>query len=312
VEIASKILVTGSSGMVGSVLHDQLKIAGYRGVLSPSRSELNLQDFASIDHYFEKNRPEYVFMVAARVGGIAANMANPVEFLQENLEMEMGLFKACHKYQTKKNIFLGSSCVYPRDTEQPMRESALLTGLLEPTNEGYALAKIVGLSLAKYYYSQYGMITVCPMLSNVYGTNDHFDLAKSHVLSALVKRFVDARDSGSSEITLWGTGIARREFLHVADAARALIYLMNADYSKPDIVNIGPGTDISILELAELIRSECGFDGDIQWDSSKPDGMLRKCMDVSGMRRLGFEPEISLSEGIKKTISEYQLLKARG
>jgi GDP-L-fucose synthase len=311
-EITSRILVTGASGMVGSVLSRQLESMGYKGVLTPGRNELNLQDSFSVDRFFSANRPEYVFMIAAKVGGIAANMANPVEFLQDNLEMEVSLFKACHKYGTKKNIFLGSSCVYPRDTKQPMQERSLLTGLLEPTNEGYALAKIVGLSLAKYYHQQYGMLTVCPMLSNIYGTNDHFDLAKSHVLSALVKRFVDARDSGSEEITLWGTGVARREFLHVDDVARALIFLMNGDYEKPDIINIGPGTDISIFDLAELIRLETGFKGKIHWDASKPDGMLKKCMDVSKMEEVGFKPEVSLGEGIKKTINEYQLLKSKG
>lgn len=298
--------------MVGSVLSSQLELMGYKGVLTPGRNELNLQDSSSVDRFFSDNKPEYVFMVAAKVGGIAANMANPVEFLQDNLEMEVNLFKASHKYGTKKNIFLGSSCVYPRDTEQPMQESSLLTGLLEPTNEGYALAKIVGLSLAKYYYQQFGMLTLCPMLSNIYGTNDHFDLAKSHVLSALVKRFVDARDSGAKEITLWGTGIARREFLHVDDVARALIFLMNSSYEKPDIINIGPGTDVSIFDLAEMISLETGFKAKINWDSSKPDGMLRKCMDVSRMKSIGFKPAVSLTEGIKKTINEYQLLKSKG
>jgi GDP-L-fucose synthase len=272
---------------------------------------LDLLSYSSIDNYFAFHLPEYVFMIAAKVGGIAANINNPVEFLQENLEMEIGLFKACFKYKTKKNLFLGSSCIYPKDTKQPITEDMLLTGPLEPTNEGYALSKIVGLSLAKYYYHQYKMTTICAMPSNIYGTNDHFDLEKSHVLSALIKRFVDAHDDGAPLVTLWGTGIARREFIHVADVAAALVYLMESDYCQPDIINLGSGGDISIKSLANIIRDEVGYRGRIEWDTSKPDGMLKKCMDVSKMTQLGISPKIQLIDGIKKTISEYKTQKKR-
>jgi GDP-L-fucose synthase len=306
---SSKILLTGSSGMVGSVLKGKLENAGYINVLSPSRLELNLLDHSSIDAYFNFHLPEYVFMIAAKVGGIAANIKNPVEFLQDNLVMEIGLFKACFKYKTIKNIFLGSSCIYPKAAIQPITENMLLTGPLEPTNEGYALSKIVGLSLAKYYYNQYKMTTICVIPSNIYGTNDHFDLEKSHVLSALVKRFVDAHDDCTPVVTLWGTGIAKREFIHVADVAEALIYLMKSEYSQPDIINLGTGQDISIKSLANIISDNVGYKGVIEWDSSKPDGMLKKCMNNSKITQLGFTPKIQLLDGIKKTISEYSSQK---
>ena len=308
----SKILITGSSGMVGSALVRNLFGAGFANLLNPKRMELDLQNYSSVDAYFSKNKPEYVFIVAAKVGGIAANISDPVGFLQENLEMELNLFKACFKYKTKKNLFLGSSCIYPNNSPQPIKEEYLMTGPLEPTNEGYALSKIVGLSLAKYYYVQYKMNTICPMPCNIYGTNDHFELDKSHVLSALIRKFVNARDNNLEEVTLWGTGIARREFIHVEDAANALIYLMNSDYDQPDIVNIGYGSDISIQELAELIKSKVGFIGIISWDSTKPNGMLRKCMDVSKMRDLGYSPSITLEQGIERTIQEYMELKKEG
>jgi GDP-L-fucose synthase len=309
---ASKILITGSYGMVGSALAKNLFEAGFANLLSPRRMELDLQNYSSVDAYFSKNKPEYVFMVAARVGGIAANIADPVGFLQENLELELNLFKACFKYKTKKNLFLGSSCIYPNNSPQPIKEEYLMTGPLEPTNEGYALSKIVGLSLAKYYHVQYKMNTICPMPCNIYGTNDHFELDKSHVLSALIRRFVNAKDNNLEEVTLWGTGIARREFIHVEDVAKSLIHLMNSDYDLPDIINIGYGSDVSIQELAELIKIKVGFDGVISWDSTKPNGMLQKCMDVSKMRDLGYSPLITLEQGIERTIQEYMELKKEG
>ena len=305
---ASKILITGSSGMVGSALARNLFEAGFTNLLTPKRIEVDFLDYSSVDTYFSKNTPEYVFIVAAKVGGIAANISDPVGFLQENLELELNLFKACFKHGTKKNLFLGSSCIYPNNSPQPIKEEFLLTGPLEPTNEGYALSKIVGLRLAKYYHVQYNMNTICPMPCNIYGTNDHFELDKSHVLSALIRKFVNAKDDNLEEVILWGTGIARREFIHVEDAAKALIHLMNSDYNQPDIVNIGYGSDISIHELAELIKSKVGFIGKISWDSTKPDGMLRRCMDVSKMRALGYSPAITLEKGIERTIQEYMEL----
>ncbi len=304
----SKVLITGSSGMVGSAISRCIS----NGILlNPTKNELDLDDRQQVNAYFAKNRPEYVFMIGAKVGGIIANKSDPVGFLSENARMQLNLFDACHKYGTKKNLFLGSSCIYPCDCPQPMKEEYLLTGALEPTNEGYAIAKIMGLKLAKYYYEQYGMLTVCPMPCNVYGTNDHFDLERSHVLSALVKRFVDASDEGKPSVTLWGSGIAQREFIHVDDVAQALLFLME-NCNSPDIINLGTGTDISIRALAALIGQEVNYQGEICWDTTKPDGMLRKCLDISRLTAMGFQASISLQEGINRTITEYRQLKKSG
>jgi GDP-L-fucose synthase len=305
------ILVTGATGMVGSVVCCLLQHRAFTRVLSPTRQELDLGNQVQINQYFDMHRPDFVLMIAAKVGGIAANQANPVGFLGENTRMQLNLFEACYRYQTRKNLFLGSSCIYPRECPQPMKEEYLLTGQLEPTNEGYALAKIIGLKLAQYYYHQYGMLTVCPMPCNIYGSHDHFDLQRSHVLSALVRRFVDAQDDGLSSVTLWGTGVARREFIHVDDVAEAILFLMeHADH--PDIINVGTGEDISIRELALLVASKVGYTGEIRWDSSKPDGMLRKCSDISRLTKMGFRSCISLPEGIERTIAEYRQLKLEG
>jgi GDP-L-fucose synthase len=301
-------LITGSNGMVGSAIK---KLLSDYDILSPTRAELDLGDRQQVRSYFEKHRPEYVLMIAAKVGGIVANKSDPVGFLTENTRMQLNLFEACYEFGTKKNLFLGSSCIYPRECPQPIREEYLLTGALEPTNEGYAIAKIMGLKLAKYYYEQYGMLTICPMPCNIYGTNDHFDLEQSHVLSALVRRFVDAVDDNKSSITLWGTGIARREFIHVNDVAEALLFLMN-NYDSPEIINLGTGIDISIKELATLIADTVGYQGEICWDASKPDGMLRKCLETSKLTNTGFTPHITLEEGIQQTISEYRQLKQEG
>jgi GDP-L-fucose synthase len=265
----------------------------------------------SVDRWFEANRPRYVFMIGAKVGGIAANSADPVGFMTENVKTQMTLFEACRKHGTEKNLFLGSSCIYPRECPQPIRESYLMTGPLEPTNEGYALAKIMGLKMADYYWRQLGMKTICPMPCNIYGTGDHFEFHRSHVLSALVRRFVDAKDEGKPFLELWGTGVARREFLHVDDAAAIMLFLME-NYEENAIINMGPGTDVSIRELAGLIAGAVGYGGEIRWDPSKPDGMLRKCMDVSRMAALGIRPAIGLDEGIRRTIGEYREIKKAG
>jgi len=304
----SKILVTGATGMVGSALLRALRARNYRNVLSPSRRELDLTDGNAVDDYFEKHRPRYVFMVAAKVGGIAANIADPVGFLVDNLQIQINLFKACWKHRTVKNLFLGSSCIYPRECPQPMREDFLLTGPLEPTNEGYALAKIAGLKMASYYRRQHGMATICAVPCNIYGTNDHFDLQRAHVLTALVKRFVDAADEGRRFVTLWGTGQPRREFIHVDDVADALLHLMER-YDEPDIINVGTGEDLSIGELADMVSTMAGFRGEIRWDASRPDGMPRKCLDVSKLYRLGFRPKICLRDGIRRTIEEYRAIR---
>lgn len=309
-ESGSKILVTGAGGMVGSAVVRILKHAGFNNILTPSRYELNLDWWLSVNAFFAKHRPEYVFMIAAKVGGIGANVADPVGFLDQNLRIASNLFENCHHFKVKKCLFLGSSCIYPRDCPQPMKEEYLLTGPLEPTNEGYALSKIVGLKLAEYYKRQHGMDTVCPMPCNIYGTNDHFDLQKSHVLSALVKRFVDAKDEGKDSITLWGSGVARREFIHTDDVARAILFLMQL-HEPPQLVNVGTGYDVSIFDLALLVAKQVNFDGTIHWDTSKPDGMPRKCLDVSKLIGLGYQPLVSLEQGIRRTIDEYREIKTK-
>ena len=304
------ILVTGAAGMVGSAVVRALRRQSFQRILTPTRQEFDLRDAGRVDEYFAQQRPDYVFMVAAKVGGIAANRADPVSFLADNSRIQLNLFETCHRYRVRKSLFLGSSCIYPRDCPQPMREESLLTGPLEPTNEGYALAKILGLKLAQYYFEQYGLITVCPMPCNIYGTGDHFDLARSHVLSALVKRMCDARDQSLPSITLWGTGSARREFIHVTDVADGLLFLMDRQQT-PDIINVGTGTDVSIKQLAMLIAEQVGYRGEILWDPSQPDGMPRKCLDISRLTELGFRARIGLEEGVQQTISDYRQLIAK-
>ena len=307
----STILITGTQGMVGSSLLRYFKKSSYQNIIITNHQDLDLCDQQQVNHYFDEHRPEYVLMIAAKVGGIAANKADPVGFLSINTKIQLNLFEACCKYKTKKNLFLGSSCIYPRDCPQPMKEEYLLTGTLEPTNEGYALAKIMGLKLAQYYYQQYGMLTVCPMPCNIYGTNDHFDLQQAHVLSALVRRFVDAKDNNLESVTLWGTGIAKREFIHVDDVARAILFLME-NYEVPDIINVGTGKDISIHDLAYTIAEQVGYQGIIHWDNTKPDGMPRKCLDISKLTDLGFQFQVTLEKGIQQTIKEYRQLKKEG
>lgn len=305
------ILLTGASGMVGGITLRHLHKNGFTRVLAPSRTELSLTDAVSVDAFFDRERPAYVLMVGAKVGGIAANMQDPVGFTDENLRIALNLFSACHRYGIEKNLFLGSSCIYPLGQDGLIQEEKLLTGPLEPTNEGYALSKIVGLKLARYYRQQHGLLTVCPMLSNVYGTGDHFDFSRAHVLSSLVRRFVDARYEGQRSVTLWGTGVARREFLHCDDVARAILFFMD-HVDSTEHINVGIGSDVTIRELAMLIAGLTGFRGDILWDASKPDGMLRKCLDVSKVRELGFVPQVTLRDGVLQTIGEYELIKRNG
>lgn len=305
------ILVTGASGMIGGEVLKLLKSNGFKQILAPSHAKLELSDQGEVYRYFEKYHPDYVLMIAAKVGGIAANMNDPIGFMDENLRMTLNLFSACHRHKTHKNLFLGSSCIYPLNQSEPITEEQLLSGPLEPTNEGYALSKIVGLKLAKYYREQHNMVTVCPMLCNVYGTGDHFDFQRSHVLSALVRRFVDARDANRPDIILWGSGIARREFLHSKDAADAILFFMD-QIETSDHINVGTGNDITIKELSGLIAEEVGYRGKMLWDSTKPDGMLRKCLDISRLQKIGFRPKITLLQGIRRTISEYETIKRNG
>lgn len=302
------IYVAGHRGMVGTAITRALTQHGFTNQLIATLDDLDLRDAVAVDNFFAKHRPDYVFLAAARVGGIQANIDSPAEFLMDNLMIQNNIFNSSLKHKVQKLLFLGTSCIYPKDSPQPMKEEYLLTGPLEPTNEGYALAKIAGLKLAEYYYKQYGFKTVCPMPSNLYGPNDHFN-KNSHVLSALVKKFVDAKDSNAPSVTMWGTGIARREFFHVDDLARILIELMQT-VDTPEIINIGSGTDLTIKELAELVASKVGYIGAMEWDSTKPNGMLRKCLDVSKMKKLGLSGTIDLEIGITGVIAEYRKLKA--
>ncbi len=303
----AKIYVAGHQGMAGSAIVRELRRNGHTNILTRDFPGMDLTDPAAVDALFAAEKPEYVFIAAARVGGIMANIRQPVEFLVDNLKIQNNLFSSAHRHGVRKGCFLASSCIYPRECPQPMKEEHLLTGPVEPTNEGYALAKIAGVKLSEYYHREYGFLMVNPVPCNLYGTNDHFD-ENGHVLSSNVKRFVDAVDAGLTEVTVWGTGKARREFMHVDDMARSAYFLMEHS-EKPDIINTGWGEDVSIADLVGLIARESGYTGAIRWDTSKPDGMPRKVVDVSRIRALGFKPRITLEEGIRRTIAEYRELK---
>ena len=310
-EREARILLTGGAGMVGSAVARLLREQGYRHVLAPPRAELDLLDAGAVAAYFARHRPDHVLMLAAKNGGIAANLADPVGFTGDNVRMTLNLFAACAQHRTKKNLFMASSTVYPSHCPQPMREEHLLTGALDPSNEGYALAKIAGLRMALYHERQHGFRTVCPVPCNLYGTGDTFDLSRAPVLSALVRRFVDARDAGAPSLTLWGTGAAQRELMHVDDVARAVVFFMDK-VETSEHINLGAGTDIAIHDLAQLVARTVGYTGEIQWDTSKPDGMLRKCLDVTRLRQLGFMPTIPLEDGVARTVDEYRRRKAAG
>ena len=301
----TKIFIAGHQGMVGSATLRILQEQGYINLLTATRNELNLTDQVAVNLFFENYNPEVVILCAAKVGGIQANIDNPAIFLLENLQIQNNVMTASLQNDVKQFVFLGSSCIYPKECPQPIEEGHLLTGALEPTNEGYALAKIAGIKLLEGFKKQYGFSSITLIPCNLYGSNDSFDLAKSHVLSALVKRFVDAHTLQSPTITLWGTGIAQREFMHVDDMARAILFMLekNSDHS---IINIGSGVDISIHDLAEKIANLTGYKGKILWDHSKPDGMLKKCMNVNKMESLGFKPAMTLNAGIKNMISIYK------
>lgn len=304
----SRIFVAGHNGMVGSAIVKELNKRGYSNIITRSRRELDLTSQTSVSEFFAKEIPEVVFLAAAKVGGIQANINFPSEFLYENLAIQNNVIWSSFKGEVKKFIFLGSSCIYPKECKQPMKEEYILTGKLEPTNEGYALAKIAGLKLVEFLNTQYSFPGISIMPCNLYGPNDSFDLAHSHVLSALVKRFVDAKETHLPEVTLWGSGNARREFMHSDDCAAAAVYMMNV-YDKPEFVNIGWGTDVSIKELALMLAEKIGYKGEIKWDITKPDGIMRKCMQVDKMKSLGFEPRITLQQGLEEMIKIYRTIK---
>jgi GDP-L-fucose synthase len=299
----ARVFVAGHRGLVGSAIHRKLAAMGCTHVLTRDRRELDLTDRESVRRFFAAHRPEFVFLCAAKVGGIAANMAEPVAFLLDNLAIQNNVLEACAAFGVTKTIFLGSSCVYPREAPQPIQESSFMTGPLEPTNESYAVAKVAGVRLAAALHEQYGLSILCPMPCNVYGPNDHFEFERSHVVSALVRRFVEATDAGASEVVLWGTGSARREFMHADDLADACLFLIER-YDSPELINVGTGVDQTIRELAELIAAAVGYRGRMTWDTSKPDGMPRKLLDVSRINALGWRSSIDLASGLPGVIDE--------
>ena len=297
---SEKIFVAGHRGMVGSAVVRRLKIDGFANLLMRDRSQLDLTAQEAVRKFFQQERPEVVVFAAAKVGGIKANNDFPVEFLLENLRIQNNVIAAAHETGVRKLLFLGSSCIYPKFAPQPIPESALLTGPLEPTNEAYAVAKIAGIKLCQAFSREYGANFVSAMPTNLYGPNDNFDLETSHVLAALLRKAHEAKTNKARELVVWGSGKPRREFLHVDDAASACLFLLQK-YDSPEIINVGCGEDISIRELAELICDVVGFDGELTWDTSKPDGTPRKLLDVAKLKNLGWQPTISLREGIART-----------
>jgi GDP-L-fucose synthase len=293
----SKIFVAGHRGMVGSAIVRALASQGFTQILTRPRAELDLLDRSAVRAFFEKERPEFVIDAAARVGGIVANSEKPVEFLLENLTLQNNLIEAAADFGCAKLLFLGSSCIYPKLAPQPIREDALLTGLLEPTNDAYAIAKIAGIKLCQAYAREYGKNFLSAMPTNLYGPHDNFDLHTSHVLPALIRKIHEAKKSGAPEVLVWGTGTPRREFLHADDLADACVFLLK-NYDSPELINIGSGTDVTIRELAELVCEVLGYDGALAFDPTKPDGTPRKLMDSSRLFSLGWKPKISLREGI--------------
>lgn len=299
----ARIYVAGHAGLVGSAIVRKLQQQGFTNLLLAHRRHVDLTDRPGVWRFFEETRPEYVFLAAAKVGGIAANIAAPVAFLLENLAIQTNVLEACAAFAVTKTMFLGSSCVYPREAPQPIREASFMHGPLEPTNESYAVAKIAGIRLAQALHAQHGLQVICPMPCNVYGSNDHFEFERAHVVSALVRRFVQAAAGQSSEVVLWGTGAARREFMHADDLASACLFLMD-HYDRPDLINVGTGVDVTIRELATEIASAVGYTGPVAWDESKPDGMPRKVLDVSRVRALGWRHEVVFADGLRGVIAE--------
>ncbi len=301
----TKIFIAGHLGLVGPALVRCFQHAGFRNLLLCTHGEVDLKSRNSVWHFFEKKRPEYVILAAAKVGGIAANMAEPVNFLVDNLEIQNNVLLACQHFQITKTVFLGSSCVYPRESPQPMSETCFMQGSVEPTNESYAIAKIAGIRLAQALRQQYGLNVLCPMPCNVYGPGDHFEFERSHVVSALVRRFIEAKRDDAPIVTLWGTGNARRELLHVDDLADACLFLLR-NYDSPEIINVGSGQDLTIRELAENIATIVEYKGKLVWDLTKPDGMPKKLLDVSRLHTLGWRHKIGLATGIRSVVADFE------
>lgn len=301
-----RILILGSRGMVGSAILKELRESGFTNILHPVREELDLLRQLDVEEFFEREKPEYVFLAAAKVGGILANDRYRADFIFENLQIQQNVFNAAFKSKTPNFLFLGSSCIYPKNAPQPLKEEYLLTSPLEPTNEPYAIAKIAGLKTAESFRRQYGFNWISVMPTNLYGTNDNFHLENSHVIPGLIARLTKAKTEDAEIFKVWGSGKPKREFLFVDDMAKACIHFMKAEGNKPDFVNVGTGEDIEIGELAKLIAKKVGFKGEIQFDSSKPDGTMRKLLDISRITSMGWKPEVSLEEGLDLVISHYQ------
>jgi GDP-L-fucose synthase len=300
----SKIYVAGHRGLVGSAIMRRLEAEGYKNLLTHTHAELDLTRQEKVEEFFHEERPDYVFLAAARVGGIYANNTYPAEFIYSNLTIQTNVIHASYLFEVKKMLFLGSSCIYPKNCPQPMKEEYLLSGPLEPTNEPYAVAKIAGIKMCQAYNRQYGTNFLSVMPTNLYGPNDNFDLKMSHVLPALIRKFHEAKTEGLSEVEIWGTGSPMREFLHVDDLADACLFLMN-NYNSSKIINIGAGKDLTIKELAEMIARIVGFDGHLFFNSIKPDGMSKKLLDVSRLNSFGWRARIGLEQGIAKTYKWY-------
>jgi len=297
---SDKIFVAGHGGLVGSALVRRLEADGFTNLLTRDRAQLDLADARGVSDFFAKEKPAIVIFAAAKVGGIKANNDFPVEFLLDNLRIQNNVIEAAHASGVRKLLFLGSSCIYPKHAPQPIPESALLSGPLEPTNEAYAIAKIAGVELCQAYAREYGANFVSAMPTNLYGSNDNFDLETSHVLAALLRKAHDAKKAGARQLVVWGSGKPRREFLHVDDCAAACVFLLQK-YDSAEIINVGCGEDLSIRELAELICDVVGFKGELAWDATKPDGTPRKLLDVTKLRQLGWRPTIPLRDGIART-----------
>lgn len=301
----ARIYVAGHRGMVGSAIWRELERQGFRNLIGRTRAELDLLDQAAVRAFYREERPEYVFVAAARVGGIRANSAYPADFLYENLQIQNHVIDGAREAGSRKLLFLGSSCIYPRLAPQPIREEHLLTGALEPTNEWYAIAKIAGVKLCQAYRRQHGCDYICAMPTNLYGPNDNYDLETAHVLPALIRRFHEARCQEAPSVTLWGTGMPFREFLYVEDLARACLCLMER-YSGEGIVNVGSGVEIRIRELARVVARVVGYTGRVEWDESKPDGTPRKFLDSSLLFGLGWRPSVDLESGIRMAYDDFR------
>ncbi len=300
----SKIYVAGHNGMVGSAICRKLESLGYKNLIKESSNKLDLRNSLETEYFFKSKNPEFVFLAAAKVGGIFANSTYKADFIYDNIMIQNNVIHCAHKYKVEKLLFLGSSCIYPKKSKQPIKEEYLLSGYLEPTNEPYAIAKIAGVKMCEYYREQYGSNFISAMPTNLYGPNDNFNLETSHVFAALIRKFHEAKIQNHSEVKLWGTGAPKREFLHVDDLADALVFLMKI-YNSSSIINIGTGEDISITDLAKKIQKVVGYKGIINWDKSMPDGTLRKWLDVSKINDLGWKANTSLLKGIEMTYDWY-------